>query len=452
MTASPRVSAAARGWFRVHSWTGVVTGLLLFVVCWSGAVATLSQELDWLLTPGLRVQPGGARLGWDAWHAAALMAHPGAKLLAIEAPLNERAAAVVRLETRHGQALRVFVDPYTAEVTGAASGFGVQRFFRDFHMRLYGGTWGYYLVFSLGAVLLVSLIAPLVFYKRWWRRFFVLKRRRGARVFWSDLHKAAGLWSLWFVFLMAATGVWYLAEALRADVGDGKFAWAAAWPFAVNRLPGLQEPQQPLRIAELLASARAARPDLEVRTAATDNGYFYVDGQSEHWLVRDRANKVYLYPRTGAVAFSQRASDQPLYWRWSDTADPLHFGDFGGLMSKLVWFVFGVFLSGLCLTGAYLHGQRLVREAPERKRARWPGTGVAILATLAVLGASVDGAMRDIKAYGPLIDGVQHWPDVPSAVSAFIGGWILVTLAIIGAWVGMVWRPGAAGRTVAAAH
>lgn len=445
------MSTAARGWFRVHSWTGVVTGLLLFVVCWSGTVATLSHELDWLLTPGLRVAPGGARLGWDAWHAAALAAHPGAKLFAIEAPLNERAAAVVRLQTRAGQTLRVFVNPYTAEVTGAASGFGVQRFFRDFHMRLYGGLWGYYLVFSLGAVLLVSLAAPIVFYKRWWQRFFVLKTGRGSRVFWSDAHKLGGLWSLWFVLLMAVTGVWYLAEAVRFDVGDGKFAWAAPWSFAVHPLPALPEPKRPLPIADLMVTARAARPDLEVRRVGTDNGYFYVDGQSEHWLVRDRANKLYLDPRSGAVVFSQRASDQPFYWRWSDTADPLHFGDFAGLASKLVWFVFGLFLSGLCLTGAYLHGERLVREAPARNRARWPGTTAAILATLAVLGASVHGGLGDIKAYGPVLAGIQEWPEVPFAVIAFIGAWVLVTLAMIAAWLRLLWRPRAAWEAVAVA-
>lgn len=129
-----------------------------------------------------------------------------------------------------------------------------------------------------------------------------------------------------------------------------------------------------------------------------------------------------------------------MYWRWSDTADPLHFGDFAGLTSKLIWFVFGLLLSGLCLTGAWLHAQRLAVEAGGRARARWPGTGAAIVASLLVPTASVKGGWDEIKGYGPVIDGVQHWPAVPWPVIAFIGGWVIVTLLIIGWWVWMLWR------------
>src|SRR3546814_4595187 len=61
-------------------------------------------------------------------------------------------------------------------------------------------------------VLAASLVTSLIFYKRFWRGFFKLQTHRGAKVFWSDLHKLTGLWGLWFVTLIAVTGIWYLAE------------------------------------------------------------------------------------------------------------------------------------------------------------------------------------------------------------------------------------------------
>ena len=44
-------------------------------------------------------------------------------------------------------------------------------------------------------------------------------------------------------------------------------------------------------------------------------------------------------------------------------ADPLHFGYFGGLATKLVWFVFGVGLSGLSISGVLLTWRRLKTTA-----------------------------------------------------------------------------------------
>ena len=90
--------------------------------------------------------------------------------------------------------LRVYANPYTATVTGVTSYFNAQRFFRSLHMNLFfnAGTWGYDLVCAFAVPLLASAITALLFYKRWW----VLKWDRGPTVFWSDLHKTGGLWSL----------------------------------------------------------------------------------------------------------------------------------------------------------------------------------------------------------------------------------------------------------------
>jgi len=93
-------------------------------------------------------------------------------------------------------------------------------------------------------------------------------------------------------------------------------------------------------------------------------------------------------------------ADLMAYEYWDHMADPLHFGDFGGLTTKLIWFVFGLELSGLCLSGAWLQVQRLRIRSGARQR--WP------------------------------IDGAQRLPDIATGVAVFIGGSLALTLAIIG--------------------
>jgi len=225
-----------RIWFRVHSWTGVITGLLLFVVCWSGTVATLSHEVDWLLAPQFRVEPGGEELSLARLHASVAATYPQATIDRVHASLGPRYAAQAIVDLPDQRYVCVYVNPYTAEILGTSSYFNVQRFFRSFHMMLFNGKLGYYIVWLLSVPLLVSILAPLVFYRRWWRRFFDFRTGRGIRVFWSDAHKLAGLWSLGFALVIALTSVWYLFEAVRLDAIDGKFSWSGTDEAAVNRL------------------------------------------------------------------------------------------------------------------------------------------------------------------------------------------------------------------------
>lgn len=425
-----------RALFRVHSWIGVFAGLLLFVICWSGTFAVLSHEVDWLLNPDIRAKATeGEPASWGEIERAVQNAFPTGEITFFEAPRGPGYAAQVGVDLPEHPYLRVYVDPYTAEVNGWTSYFNVQRFFRSFHMNLFSGAVGYYVVFTFSLFLLASLILPFFFYKRWWRGFFKLETRRGARVFWSDAHKLAGLWSAWFSLVIALTGVWYLTESLRVDIGDGKVAWSGTGEYAVNVISPLEaardEPE--LALDELIARVTDARPDLRVRSFWREAGYLYVDGQAGHLLVRDRANKLYLDPQTGKVAYDQEADEQPAWWRWSDTADPLHFGDFGGLATKLIWFVFGLLLSGLALTGAWLHARRLLRD--DGPRTRWRGVGVAYGATGLMLAASASGGFAELKSYGPLVEGVRRLPEMPLSVALFVIGWIAVTLVIVTGWL-----------------
>lgn len=360
-------------WFNLHSWIGVQLGLLLFVILFSGSLATVAHEIDWLLTPAMRVTPRDTTVSYGTMLETVRRAFPEPPVTMVYAPRNTRFAVEFQLwwpdaEDFTDGLRRVYVNPYTGEIQGVTGWLNVQRALRNFHMNLSLPVVGIYVVGSFGFLLLTSVVTALLFYTRWWRRFFVLRARKGWRVFWSDFHRTAGLWSLWFTVIIAATGIWYFVEMGMFDAGVGLGDVPDPVPvLSAEQLAGYGDTPVSLPLDRLIASAKDAYPSLEIASIYFPNDpreAIRFTGHADAWLVRSRANNVYVNPYDATVIAIYRGEDLPPAYRWVHTADPLHFGDFGGLATKLVWCLFGLVSSGLTLTGAYLWFKRNHRLQP----------------------------------------------------------------------------------------
>jgi len=452
-----------RTWFNIHSFTGVITGLLLFVICWSGSFAVLSHEIDWLITPEMRVEPTGDRASWGTLYSSVQTAYPDGEITGITNPPEidmEHTALLAYVSLPDGTSATVRVNPYTAELRGPYSGFDVARFFRDFHTHLfslglsklgYGSRFGSYLVEFFGLVMLLSLLSALYFYKNWWTRFFDFRWTRSGRAFWSQFHKLGGLWSIWFLLVISITGVWYLYETGQRDITGGPLNYGGTANFAkVVVPPPTSDPSIPkLPLDSLVAKAQRAFPDLDIHTISygwyTDHeSTVYFEGSTGFPLVRDRANQIWLDQRSGEVLMQHSWTEIPAYWIWSNAADPLHFGNFGGLTSKIIWFVFGLILCGLILSGTYLHTRRVGKTAGNGDRYRWSGTSAAIVVTLIILFVGVPtGFYQQVASYlGPNTDSTLIVNKIVPGVKWVIIGWTSLTIAIICGWIYMLWKPG----------
>ena len=49
--------------------------------------------------------------------------------------------------------------------------------------------------------------------------------------------------------------------------------------------------------------------------------------------------------------------------------DPLHYGTIGGIWTKAIWFIFGLILSAMSITGFLIWGSRTVKASKERRAA-----------------------------------------------------------------------------------
>lgn len=357
-------SAGRRLWFDLHSWVGLKLCLFMGFICLTGTLAVFAQEIDWLLHAEMRVTPSDTQASWGELVGAAQQAHPEWALDGVTAPHATRFAAMAQMRTPEGRRRFVWIDPYRGHVTGDTHWFNAHRLLRNTHRHLMIPTkYGVPLVAALSIPLLLSLISSFVIYKRWWRGFFSWPRADRPRRLWGDIHRLFGVWSLWFVALIAITGVWYLVESLGGD----------ATPPAKIALPvegKTPAPADPQSIDRAVATLQQHWPELRIRGArpSLDGQAMLLEGQARAWLVRDRANVVGFDLRDGRLLDRQDGRDMNLHQRIAEMADPLHFGSFGGWPVRLIWFLFGAALTTLCFTGVYLYGLRVADALRSARR------------------------------------------------------------------------------------
>lgn len=290
---------------------------------------------------------------WDAARAA----YPDARLGGIGSYERGEAAYFaksVSATDADGTDFTIYVDPGTSQVTGHEYGRSFQDAMRALHYYLFApGRIPMYLVTSLGFVLIASLITGLITYKKFWRGFFRTPRwHRDIRTWMGDLHRLAGLWAVWFVAIIGATSIWYFAEHAGVD-------WETPPPVVEKPLPDLVVTGAQLRRWTDLA--REQMPGIAITAIYLPyepGDPAIVQGQWRAWLVRERTNAIFIDPTTNLVLGRRVGHEMGAGERIVHTADPLHFGTFGGLVTKLIWVIFGLILTGLSASGAYIYAKR----------------------------------------------------------------------------------------------
>lgn len=364
----------------VHGWSGIVLGLLLYAVVLTGTAAVFAEEIG----------------AWSAGHVATRSAfeRPMAdtlRRLGDETPAKYREAVDLfetgdhdlglffhRHEMDGGELISrglfyvVGADDRIThrqagtndDVYGARNDNALSSFLVDTHVRLHiPNPWGLLLTGILGLSMLVAAISGLLIHRHLFKDIFTLRRSGSAMLANRDAHSVAGTWSLPFAFVLAFTGSFF---SFFGTVGMPIVAMAAfggnvqALTEAVYGNPGKPD-SRPAAIgnmdrinADAIARAGAiptfvtienfGRADAKVTTyhppkaAAIAPMSLLYDGATATFL--QEKPLIGLKPSAGGTLAA--------------IMSPLHFGNFAGLFSKVIWFGLGFAMCYVTYTGIRL--------------------------------------------------------------------------------------------------
>ncbi|MGF6201244.1 PepSY-associated TM helix domain-containing protein [Pseudomonas laurylsulfatiphila] len=357
-------------WFLVHSWLALPIWFFVLIVCVTGTLAVISQEIVWLANPPMRAsQPSddAPLLSYQQIIEAINKAEPQTVVQSISRPDESHFALDVEVSYPDGRSVVIYVNPYSGVIQGVAPEFNFRAFTRALHgwwlvPFTNGYSWGWYLVSFLGLPLLASLVTGLVVYKRFWKGFFrpTLRIRHGARIFWGDFHRLSGIWSIWFIAVISITGTWFLIQALLFDnqisISTEKIIPAMSREAVPLSPDGSPPPRIDLDRAIEIATQKISGLEASF-VSLPGNAYSHLDVGGRGWypLMFQTAT---LNPYTGEIAASRLISDRSALEFVTESMRPLHTGDFGGLWIKLIWAFFGLLLSMMVLSGLLIWTKR----------------------------------------------------------------------------------------------
>ncbi|WP_270415066.1 PepSY-associated TM helix domain-containing protein [Bacteroides ovatus] len=393
---------------KIHLWLSVPFGLIITLVCFSGAMLVFENEVnEWFRR--------------DLYYVETVKESPLSmdKLLEKVATTLPDSVSVtgVSISSDPGRAYQVslskprraslYVDQYTGEVKGKSERSGFFMFMFRMHRWLLdsmnpgneGIFWGKMIVGVSTLLLVFVLISGIVI---WWPRTrkalknsLKITATKGWRRFWYDLHVAGGMYALIFLLAMALTGL----------------TWSFPWyRTAFYKVFGVEVQQRVAqgheqksdaqkRDTKLAAHREKKREGNEVRkgerSRRPENNHsdmYSVTSPFVYWQeIYDKLRRqnpeykqISISSGTASVSFNrfgnQRASDRYSFntdngeftetslYQHQDKSGKIrgwiysvHVGNWGGMFTRILTFIAALLGAALPLTGYYLWIKRLIK-------------------------------------------------------------------------------------------
>jgi len=369
----------------LHAWVGIVSGLALFVAFFAGAINMFHHELHHWQEP-YQAQAGSqtashADANMQALLDTVIANNPDAGQWLFLVPGDEPAA--IWRETVDGE--NIWHTEHASDFNDA--GEPIERphselagFINELHYRLGIPVVGLYLMGVISVLYGAALIGGLVIHwPKLKKEFFALKHQGNLRRYWKNLHNLVGVISFPFHLIFAVTGAAMGCFAiLTLTMGTLAFGpqFQGAVTDAMEAWPTPEASGNSVAMAGVdryLATAREEAPDLRVdwiefQQYGDENAVVDVAGSvpgtvAHHAHVVVRADNAELL--TTSLPGSRSLNHfvlSPVY--------SLHFGDYGGLFLRLLYFVLGLLGCLLFVSGNIMWSERRTdRQGPSRAAA-----------------------------------------------------------------------------------
>lgn len=209
----------------IHTWLGVVFGIVMFAVFWMGSLTVFAPEIDRWMIPETRIVHQEREISYDRFLAQLPADAAKSDYINFVVPDARRPHISLFYKGADGEFHSRDLDPATGAIIPATDSLAGTGFIYPFHLSL-TIEWqniGHWIVGLAALAMLMLLVSGLFIHRKIIAEFFVFRPHRKARRATLDLHNLSSLVGLPFYFLMPFSGLLIFAFLY--------LPWGMAEPF-----------------------------------------------------------------------------------------------------------------------------------------------------------------------------------------------------------------------------
>ena len=346
--------------FKLHSYMALVAMLPLLLITLTGALLVFKFEIDSLLMPEAVTLPHGqdaVRQDLSQLLHTINADFPDYELGSWELFYDGHEADRIYLIRKGTEDwFKVYFDPYDGKALSQPVGLysDLTDWLLDLHYTLllndlfHSQPFLGLLVALAAALFMVFLgITGLIIYRRFWRKFFTLKWTDKTVTNMRHLHRLIGIWSSPVLLILGITGAYFNLMEYLEEAEEH-----AAAPYLMTERLYNDELDVQSMLEDSTTRIAGFHPTYLLMPYEPGFGItYYGEVPTANPLASSYGSTVTYDSHSGEFLHSYDIREAGFGWNLVDSFRALHFGNFGGLVSKLIWCLTGIGLSAMAVTG-----------------------------------------------------------------------------------------------------
>jgi uncharacterized iron-regulated membrane protein len=353
-------ASTIRAWSWAHKWTSLICTVFLLMLCVTGLPLIFHDEIDGALNPAQwePANPGGAHLTLDEVLSIALGNRPGEVPIFLSFDTDRPVVNVTSGPAADAPGSQMHFASYDLTsgnlVPPADAGEDVMEFILQLHTDMFLGLPGMLFLGLMGLLFVIATISGVVLYAPFMRKleFGTVRRRQSPRLKWLDYHNLLGIVTLAWVLLVGITGV---VNTLATPIIE---AWKnQELADLIAPYEGQPMPAEFTSLQAAVDQAVEAAPGMQLQFVAfpgsgfSTNYHYAVFLHGNTPLTEHMITPVIISAADGSFGGKR---DMPWYVKALSLSGPLHFGDYGGLLLKIIWAALDMVTIVILGSGLYL--------------------------------------------------------------------------------------------------